>query len=73
MSQGIPQMIEIATEKRWKEDFENKLRSINGDITLANVRDVTDSSRKYTLPLLEYFDSQGVTRRAGDKRILIKK
>lgn len=24
MSQGIPQMIEIATEKRWKEDFENK-------------------------------------------------
>lgn len=24
MSQGIPQMIEIATEKRWKEDFESK-------------------------------------------------
>lgn len=24
MSQGIPQMIEIATSKRWKEDFENK-------------------------------------------------
>ena len=24
MSQGIPQMIEIATEKRWKEDFDNK-------------------------------------------------
>lgn len=24
MSQGIPEMIEIATEKRWKEDFENK-------------------------------------------------
>lgn len=24
MSQGIPKMIEIATEKRWKEDFENK-------------------------------------------------
>ena len=24
MSQGIPQMIEIATEKRWKEDFDKK-------------------------------------------------
>lgn len=24
MSQGIPQMIEIATSKRWKEDFENR-------------------------------------------------
>ena len=24
MSQGIPQMIEIATSKRWKEDFEHK-------------------------------------------------
>lgn len=24
MSQGIPQMIEIATEKRWKEDFDSK-------------------------------------------------
>ena len=24
MSQGLPQMIEIATSKRWKEDFENK-------------------------------------------------
>ena len=24
MSQGIPQMIEIATSKRWKEDFDHK-------------------------------------------------
>ena len=24
MSQGIPEMIEIATEKRWKEDFQGK-------------------------------------------------
>ena len=24
MVQGIPKMIEIATEKRWKEDFENR-------------------------------------------------
>ena len=27
MSQGIPQMIEIATSKRWKEDFDSKHKS----------------------------------------------
>ncbi|MEG1913322.1 MAG: SelB C-terminal domain-containing protein, partial [Cloacibacillus sp.] len=56
-----------------ESEFKNKLQTIEGEITLANVRDVTESSRKYTLPLLEYFDSKGVTRRAGEKRILIKK
>ena len=29
MSQGIPQMIEIATKKRWKEDFDNKHKKRN--------------------------------------------
>ena len=54
-------------------DFKEKLTNISGDITLAAVRDATGSSRKYALPLLEYFDSKGVTRRVGDERILIKK
>jgi selenocysteine-specific elongation factor len=39
------------------------------DITLGYVRDLTGSSRKYILPLLEYMDSRGYTRRVGDKRI----
>ena len=30
MSQGIPQMIEIATEKRWKEDFDSKHKNRAG-------------------------------------------
>ena len=34
--------------------------------TLAGV------SRKYAIPLLEYFDREQVTRRAGDKRIIVK-
>ena len=59
--------------KETEEEFKNKLLSINGDITLASVRDATGSSRKYTLPMLEYFDTIGVTRRSGDKRMLIKK
>lgn len=56
-----------------EDDFKTKLKKIDGDITLASVRDITESSRKYILPLLEYFDSKGITRRVGDKRIMLKK
>jgi len=47
-----------------------KLSDIDGEILLSTVRDLTGSSRKYVLPVLEYFDSKGYTRRIGDKRIL---
>ncbi len=49
------------------------LRSIEGGFTLAQARDVTGSSRKYILPVLEYLDGLGVTRRVGEKRIFIRK
>lgn len=47
------------------------LREVDGGITIASVRDVTGSSRKFVLPLLEYLDGKGVTRRVGDKRIVL--
>lgn len=37
-------------------------------IELSDFRDLLDSSRKYALPLLEYFDEQNLTRREGDQR-----
>ena len=46
------------------------LRDIGGNITLAAVRDATQSSRKFILPVLEYFDSKGYTRRVGDVRVV---
>ena len=49
----------------------NILREVDGGITIANVRDITGSSRKFVLPLLEYFDRKGITRRVGDKRIIL--
>ena len=49
------------------------LRGIEGGFTLAQARDLTGSSRKYVLPVLEYLDGRGVTRRAGDKRIFTQK
>jgi selenocysteine-specific elongation factor len=46
------------------------IKNINEGITLAAVRDLTGSSRKYILPILEYFDAKGITRRVGEIRIL---
>jgi len=44
--------------------------SQNNSVTVAQVRDAFNTSRKYALALLEYTDSQGLTRRVGDERIL---
>ncbi len=45
----------------------------NGQITLAQFRDMIGASRKYALALLEYFDKQSRTRMEGDARVLVKK
>ena len=42
----------------------------NGSITVADVRTMFDTSRKYSLPLLEHMDQQRITRRVGDERVL---
>jgi selenocysteine-specific elongation factor len=41
-----------------------------GEMTAASFRDLIGSSRKYTIPLLEYFDRDGLTIRIGDIRRL---
>jgi selenocysteine-specific elongation factor len=43
----------------------------SGSVTVASFRDLTGTSRKYTLPLLEYLDSVGFTQRSGDERTLV--
>jgi selenocysteine-specific elongation factor len=39
-------------------------------MTPTQFKDMTGLSRKYLIPLLEYFDSQNVTIRVGDVRRL---
>ncbi len=41
----------------------------DGDVTAKALRDRFDTSRKYAIALLEYLDSQGITRRVGDVRV----
>lgn len=68
-----------------KEDFYilseniNKLKNTvveflraNEEMTAPQFKDMTGASRKYLIPLLEYFDSKNVTIRIGDIRKLRK-
>ena len=41
-------------------------------IDVPTFKDLAGVSRKYAIPLLEYFDRERVTRRAGDKRLILK-
>ncbi|MCP4723692.1 MAG: selenocysteine-specific translation elongation factor [bacterium] len=41
-----------------------------GSITIAGLREILGTSRKYSLPLLNHFDETGLTIRQGDERIL---
>src|SRR5262249_5294289 len=36
----------------------------------ADVKDLLGVSRKYAIPLMEYFDSKGITVRQGERRVL---
>ena len=40
-------------------------------IDVAKFKDIAGVSRKYAIPLLEYFDREKITRRAGDKRLIL--
>jgi selenocysteine-specific elongation factor len=40
-------------------------------IDVPTFKDLAGVSRKYAIPLLEYFDREQVTRRAGDKRLIL--
>jgi selenocysteine-specific elongation factor len=59
-----------------KKDYDDMLEKIknhikqHGEITLAEVRDIFKTTRKYAQALLEYLDAINITIRAGDARKL---
>lgn len=64
---------EVVFRKTDYETMVEKIRQtlkIKGQITLAGVRDLLNTSRKYVQPLLEHLDIIGVTVRSGDFRKL---
>ena len=59
------------------QDLKVKLRTYAAQhepdrlIDVPAFKDLAGVSRKYAIPLLEFFDREHVTRRAGDKRLIL--
>ncbi|MBA3431131.1 MAG: SelB C-terminal domain-containing protein [Actinobacteria bacterium] len=47
-----------------------RLIEVEGPATIAQIRDALATSRKYAVPLCEWLDSTGATKRQGDVRAL---
>jgi selenocysteine-specific elongation factor len=55
--------------EKLKEELVAYLRS-RQEITTAQFKEITGASRKYVIPLIEYFDQIKLTLRLGEKRVL---
>jgi selenocysteine-specific elongation factor len=60
------------TADRVLEEIKDTCR-VDGEISLAGLRDRLGTSRKYAQAWLEYADGQGVTSRRGDVRVLTRR
>ncbi|MBA3352186.1 MAG: selenocysteine-specific translation elongation factor [Blastocatellia bacterium] len=74
------ELISITPEFYFRTDVVNALTEnvremarVSGDpmIDVAKFKEIAGVSRKYAIPLLEYFDRSRVTRRVGDKRQIL--
>ena len=57
--------------QRMEKQVVEHLRA-HGKVTVAEVRDLLGTSRKYALAMLEHLDDTHVTRRVGDERSLLR-
>lgn len=67
---------EIFLHRERLEDLKLRLaRRITetGGVSVADIRDLTGSTRKFVVPLVEYLDRIGFTQRTGDQRVLAAK
>jgi selenocysteine-specific elongation factor len=70
-------LVEVAAglvyERSTLDEIVERIRAdiqANGPRTVAQIRDLLDASRKFTLALVSYTDEHKITRRKGDDRIL---
>ncbi|MGE3272507.1 MAG: SelB C-terminal domain-containing protein, partial [Chloroflexota bacterium] len=70
-------LVEIASDLIYPRDVLDEILGAvvaalraSGTITVAGVRDLTGTSRKYSLALLAHLDEKRITRRVGDDRVL---
>jgi selenocysteine-specific elongation factor len=70
-------LVEIATGYYVHADVEHETRRVLKErlsevpgLTISEIREILNTTRKYAVPLCEYFDRIGFTRRQGDQRVL---
>ena len=75
--EGLGQVVRAGNSVVFSADaFERMLDAIrayateHGEVTVADVRDLFGTSRKYALALLEHLDRSRITRRVGDARVM---
>jgi len=60
---------------QWLEELKNKLtkmkRKGQTELTVSDFKKMTGLTRKYAIPLLEFLDELGFTKRTGPKRLIL--
>jgi selenocysteine-specific elongation factor len=71
------QLVQVHSDLFLHAEVEQELRQLLAErmtgeqgLTVSEIREVLDTSRKYAEPICEYLDKVGFTRRQGDMRVL---
>ncbi len=72
------ELVMLTPQICWHKDVYARVRDVvkahfaeNETLTLAQLRDALNTSRKYTLAVLEYYDKNRITKKEGDLRRLV--
>lgn len=57
-------------EKQVRAKLTEAMRTSDTGLTLSEIRELLNTTRKYAIPLCEYLDKSGFTKREGDVRVL---
>jgi selenocysteine-specific elongation factor len=70
-------LVQIAPDVYLHADVERQIRTTLAEklgggegLTMSQIREILQTTRKYAVPVCEYLDSVGFTRRVGDLRVL---
>jgi len=61
--------LHAAVDQQLKDELQTHLVDGQG-LTLSQIREILNTTRKYAVPYCEYLDKTGFTRRDGDQRYL---
>jgi len=61
--------LDADVESEMRARIRQKLEAQPQGLTVAEIRDLLGTTRKFAVPLCEYLDREGVTRREGDLRL----